>query len=172
MDENKANIVLIGMPGVGKSTVGVLVAKELSREFIDTDLYIQAAEGRRLQQIIDEEGMRAFCRKEELYVRSLDLRGHVVATGGSVVYSDRAMRKLAADGVIVHMHLPLTELEQRLSNLPTRGVVMAPGETLAELHGERTPLYRRWADATVDCTGLTHEEATAGIVRAVKNAEP
>ncbi len=167
MDDER-NIVLIGMPGVGKSTVGVLLAKALSREFIDTDLYIQAGARRRLQEIIDEEGIAEFCRQEELYVRSLDRRGAVLATGGSVVYSEAAMEHLSRTSVIVHLDLPLPLLRERLTDMGSRGVVMGPGQTLDHLYEERMPLYRRWADATVDCAGLTHEGVVDAVIAAVE----
>lgn len=162
------NIVLIGMPGVGKSTVGVLLAKALSRDFIDTDLVIQAREGRRLQDIIDAEGMAAFCQTEERHVVDLACRGAVIATGGSVVYSDLAMRHLKSNGVVVALHLDLAELRHRLRNLDSRGVVMAPNETLEALFEERAPLYRRFADITVDCGGMNHEEVVARMLEALR----
>jgi shikimate kinase len=158
------NIILIGMPGVGKSTVGVLLAKLTSREFIDTDVMIQAREGRRLQEILDREGKEAFCRIEEKHLLSLDCRHHVVATGGSVVYSDPAMQYLKRSGVVVYMTLPLPLLEQRLTNLDIRGVVREAHQTIPALFEEREPLYRKYADVTVDCTGLNHEQAAIAIV--------
>jgi len=161
------NIVLIGMPGVGKSTVGVLLAKLTSREFIDTDVVIQAREQRRLQDILDKEGKAAFCRIEEKHILALDCRSHVVATGGSVVYSDPAMQYLKRGGVTVYMTLPLPLLEQRLTNLDIRGVVREAHQSLAVLFEEREPLYRQYADVTVDCTGLNHEQTTLAIVEAL-----
>ncbi len=152
------NVVLIGMPGVGKSTVGVLLAKATSRPFLDTDVYIQAKERRRLQSIIDAEGIEAFCALEERYVLMLACRGSVIATGGSVVYGGAAMRHLKSSGVVVHLDLALPDLERRVLNLDTRGVVMAIGQTLQTLFEERQPLYQRYADVTVDCAGLNHEE--------------
>jgi len=161
------NLVLIGMPGVGKSTVGVLLAKALSRGFVDTDVLIQAREGRRLQHIIDTEGLDAFRAIEERHVLALACRAHVVATGGSVVYSDAAMGHLKAGGVAVYLELPLPLLEARVSDWVRRGVVMASTQTLAGLFEERKPLYERYADATVHCTGLNHEETVARIMEAV-----
>lgn len=158
-----ANIVLIGMPGVGKSTVGVLLAKATSRAFIDTDVVLQARAGRRLQAIIEAEGLDGFRAMEERAVLALDCRGHVVATGGSVVYSPRAMRHLKASGFTVHLHLPLPLLARRLTDLDARGVVIGSGQTLAELFAERLPLYRRWADTSIDCTGLSHEQVVEAI---------
>jgi shikimate kinase len=158
------NIVLIGMPGVGKSTVGILLAKVMARPFLDTDVYIQVQEGRRLQDIIDTDGIAKFCEVEERHVMSLDCRGHVIATGGSVVYSDRAMQHLRSSGAIVHLDASLALLERRLTSLGTRGVVMMPGQTLADLYRQRQPLYRRHAGATVQCDGLTHDEVVEKII--------
>jgi shikimate kinase len=163
-----ANIVLIGMPAVGKSTIGVLLAKAASRDFIDTDVYIQAREGRSLQEIIDREGLEEFCRIEERHIRSLACRGKVMATGGSVVYSAAAMKHLRSRGAVVHLTLDLRAIKKRLTNLDSRGVVMAPGKTLDLLYKERMPLYKQYADLTVNCRGKTHEEIAAEIMRAVK----
>jgi len=159
----ETNLILIGMPGAGKSTIGVLLAKATSRAFLDTDVAIQAAEGRSLQQIIERDGLAAFCRIEERHVLSLTCRSTVIATGGSVVYSPAAMRHLTAGGIFIHLDLALPSIERRLTNLATRGVVMGPGETLATLYHERQPLYQRYADITVDCEGKSHEEIVQEI---------
>jgi len=127
------NLVLIGMPGVGKSTVGVLLAKALSRSFIDTDVYIQAQEGRRLQEIIDTDGLDRFLEIEARHVLSLGCRAHVIATGGSIVYSAEAMTRLKASGIAIYMRLPLPQLIDRLTNLDSRGVVMVRGQTIESL---------------------------------------
>ncbi len=164
------NIVLIGMPGVGKSTIGVLVAKALSRDFTDTDLYIQSRECRRLQDILDGSGRDTFLALEERYILSLECRAHVLATGGSVVYSKPAMAHLADGGIIVHLDLPFDLLERRISNLPTRGVVMASGQSLRTLYDERQPLYRKYADIMVSCAGLTHDEAVLAIINMLRAA--
>ena len=163
-----ANIVLIGMPAVGKSTIGVLLAKAASRDFIDTDVFIQAREGRSLQEIIDREGLEEFCRIEARHILSLACRGKVMATGGSVVYSEPAMKHLGGCGVIVHLTLDLPAIKKRLTNLDSRGVVMAPGKTIDLLYEERMPLYRQYADFTVNCRQKTHEEIVAEIIRMVK----
>ena len=162
-----ANIVLIGMPGVGKSTVGVLLAKAASRSFLDTDIYIQAFENRGLQSILDAEGRDAFLRIEERHILSLDGRGQVIATGGSVVYSDAAMAHLKAGGVVVHLDLPCELIEERLRNLGSRGVVKERSQTVCALYVERQPFYRKHADVTVECTGLNHEQVVARIVAAL-----
>ena len=164
----EANIVLIGMPAVGKSTIGVLLAKATSRDFIDTDVYIQAREGRSLQEIINQEGLEEFCRIEARHVLSLSCRGKVMATGGSVVYSEAAMKYLGSCGVIVHLTLDLAAIKKRLTDLDARGVVMAPGKTLDLLYDERLPLYRQYADFTVNCRGKNHEGIVTEIIRALK----
>ncbi len=164
MDTRDKNIVLIGMPGVGKSTVGVLLAKALGRYFLDTDVLIQAIQGRSLQEIIDRDGLAAFCRIEEDYILCTDVANAVIATGGSVVYSEKAMRHLSDHGVIVHLDLPVEKIEQRIRNLPTRGVVMEKGQTIRSLYDQRQPLYRRYAQLTIDCTGKNHEQIVGEII--------
>jgi len=161
------NLVLIGMPGVGKSTVGVLLAKALSRSFVDTDVLIQAHEGRRLQEILDAQGTAVFRGLEERHILALACRAHVIATGGSVVYSEAAMRHLRTGGVAVYLALPLRVLEKRITNLDSRGVVMASTQSFAALYEERRPLYERYADLTIHCRGLNHEQAVARIMDAV-----
>jgi shikimate kinase len=161
------NVILIGMPAVGKSTVGVLLAKRLGFAFIDTDIIIQTREGRRLQNIIDDKGMGAFCHKEEQHILTLDTDAHVIATGGSVVYGAKAMAHLKALGIIVHMDLNPYKLQKRLSNLSSRGVVMTPGQDLSSLYRERNPLYLRYADLTIDCDSLSADQITSFIERSV-----
>lgn len=170
LKRSDSNIVLIGMPGVGKSTVGVLLAKALSRDFTDTDLYIQSCECRRLQDILDDRGRHTFLSLEERYVLTLDLHGHVVATGGSVIYSKPAMDHLSDGGVIVHLDLPFDVLERRINNLPNRGVVMASDQSLRTLYDERQPLYRRHADITIPCEGLGHDEVVVTIIDRLREA--
>ena len=164
MGSVRDNLVLVGMPGAGKSTVGVLLAKATWRGFVDTDVVIQAREGRRLQDILDSQGVEAFRQIEERHVLALAHRCCVVATGGSVVYSDRAMAHLKATGVAVHLHLPFDILERRLTNLDSRGVVILPGQSLRELFDKRQPLYERFADVTVECTGLGHDQVVAATM--------
>jgi shikimate kinase len=161
----KIDVVLIGMPGVGKSTAGVLLAKALSRDFLDTDVYIQAQEGRTLQEIIDQDGLESFRRIEERHVRSLKCRSTVIATGGSVVYYPAAMAHLRALGWVIHLDLDLPALQKRLINLPSRGVVMVPGQTLGQLFAERQPLYRKYADLTIGCAHSSHEDIVRKIAR-------
>ena len=153
MQANSGNIILIGMPGSGKSTCGVVAAKLLLKNFFDTDLLIQNREGQRLQQIIDEKGLDYFARAEEEAVLSLDIAGTVIATGGSAVYSDRAMQHLKAGGKCVYLKVAADEIERRLANFSDRGVVIADGMTLADLYAERKPLYEKYADITVSAEG-------------------
>lgn len=157
------NIVLIGPPGVGKSTVGVLLAKALSMPFADTDIIIQAAEGRRLQAILDSEGTDDFREIEEKHILALDLRNHVVATGGSVVYSAAAMAHLKSIGRIVFLNLPCETLLARIQDLDTRGVVLPSPQTFRDMYAERLPLYQQYADLILDCTGLSHQQVVNRI---------
>ena len=162
------NIVLIGMPGAGKSTVGVLLAKTLGYAFLDTDLVIQEREGRLLQDLVDQLGVEAFLDREAAAVCSVDCDRTVIATGGSVVCRDGAMEHLRKLGRIVYLRLPLEELERRLHNISTRGIAMAPGETLAHIYDYRAPLYRKYADLTVAVDRQTLEETVEQVLSALK----
>lgn len=162
------NIILIGMPWAGKSTVGVLLAKTLGYAFLDTDLVIQQREGALLQPLVDSLGVEAFLDVEADAICSVECRGTVIAPGGSAVCRERAMSHLRALGRIVYLHLPLEELERRLSNISTRGIAMAPGETLADLFACRAPLYRNYADLTVDVGRQSLEETVALVLRALR----
>ena len=164
---SRTNLVLIGMPGVGKSTAGVLLAKELSRDFLDTDVVIQSHEGRRLRDIIEHDGVDAFRKLEERYILGLKCRGMVIATGGSAVYSEPAMRHLREHGIVVHLSLPIEQIEQRVRNLEARGIVRAKGQSLRQLYEERQPLYCRYRHCEVDCTGRNHEDVVQAIIAAL-----
>lgn len=152
------NLVLIGMPAVGKSTLGVLLAKRIGFAFIDTDLLIQTGEGLSLRRIIHDLGTNGFCDLEAKYVQQLSTRHTVIATGGSVVYRPQAMSHLSEIGTIIFMEIQLASLKQRLSQLDQRGVVRTPGQTIEHLFQERHPLYRQYAEITVDCSNSTPEE--------------
>ncbi len=158
------NIVLIGMPGTGKSTVGVLLAKSLLMDFCDTDLIIQKKFSSPLCDIIAEAGTEGFIRAEENILSDLSFSNTVIATGGSAVYGEKAMKSLKSNGIAVYLDTPLEELEKRLLNIHTRGVAMKEGTTLSDLFEEREPLYRKYADITVDCSGLSAEECVERIV--------
>ena len=152
------NIILIGMPAVGKSTIGVLLAERIGFSYLDTDIYLQVNEGRKLHEIIATEGMDGFCDIEEKNILSLDCRSHVIATGGSVVYRDAAMKQLQSMGTLVHLDIPSDQLQKRIGNIEQRGVVHSGRQTLADLYAERHPLYRKYEDIFIDCSGK-HPEA-------------
>jgi len=158
------NLVLIGMPGAGKSTVGVVLAKMLGYSFLDSDLLIQQKEGRLLQQIIDEDGMERFIEIENEVNRSIVVSRTVIATGGSVVYGEEAMEHLRNIGKVIYIDLPETEIEKRVGNLATRGVALRKGHTLADLYLERVPLYQKYAHASLDTSSLSIEEAARAII--------
>lgn len=162
------SVILIGMPGSGKSTVGVLLAKELCRNFVDTDLLIQEHTGRALQDILDEDGIPAFLEIEANVVESYVPHGEVVATGGSVVYSESAMRHLSSHGVCVYLECSHDVLEERLLNLDSRGVVRGPGQSVADLLAEREPLYRRWASITMPNAHEHHGETVHELANALR----
>ena len=147
------NVILIGMPGSGKSTVGVVLAKKLGYRFIDSDLVIQEKCGKLLYQLIEERGEAGFLMLENEINASIPAEGAVIATGGSAVYGKEAMRHFREIGQIVYLKLPFEELEQRLGDLHERGVVLKKGYTLRDLYEERIPLYEKYADITIACEG-------------------
>ncbi|TDP60549.1 shikimate kinase [Aminicella lysinilytica] len=160
----KSNIILIGMPACGKSTVGVVLAKTVNKGFLDTDLLIQQREGRRLQEIIDAEGNDYFRRVERSVLMDFKGSGQVVATGGSAVYFDDAMEHFRRDGVVVYLKVSPENILDRMSNIRTRGISMDKGQTIEELYLERAPLYEKYADITVDADGCTVEQVIEKIV--------
>ena len=162
----RSNVVLIGMPGSGKSTCGVVAAKMMLKNFFDTDLLIQNIEDSLLQDIIDKKGNNYFKKAEEDAILSLDIQGTVIATGGSVIYSQRAMEHLKSLGKIIYLHLDYDHMCERISNLSTRGVLMNNGNTLLDMYNERLPLYKKWADATIDCNNNTVEQTARQITQA------
>lgn len=160
---NEKNIILIGMPGVGKSTVGVVLAKKLGYSFVDADLVIQSWEGKLLHEIIEERGVEGFWMLEEAVGESMDVRRTVIATGGSAVYGENAMAHYKQIGTVVYLSLPLEGIRERLGDLTERGVTLRDGQDLDGLYVERQPLYERYADVTVDCEGLSIREIVEQI---------
>ena len=159
------NIILIGMPGCGKSTVGVVLAKALGMDFIDSDLVIQKEMGAKLSQLIDQHGDAGFREIENRINAAMEAENSIIATGGSVVYGEEAMRHLKEIGTVVYLQLSYKQVEDRLGDLHARGVTILPGWTLRDLYNERVPLYEKWADVTVDCEQLRLREVVAYISR-------
>ncbi len=164
----KDNIILTGMPGVGKSTIGVILAKVLGFQFIDADLLIQKSEGKLLKDIIREKGADGFIEVENRVNSRIEAQRCVIATGGSVVYGKEAMEHLKSIGVVVYLKQNLWHLEKRLRNIKGRGVVLKPGQTLADLYQERTVLYEKYADIIVDEHGLNIEETLESVERELR----
>ncbi len=164
---NAQNVVLIGMPGAGKSTVGVLLAKSLGMAFEDTDLLIQQRDGRLLQTIIAEDGVQQFLEIEADVVSSLLARDTVIATGGSVIYSERAMRHLKENGLVIYIRIEFEELEKRITNMATRGIAIGSHQSLYSLYCERIPLYEKYADIIIDSSNLSVEETLKRILEAL-----
>ena len=161
------NIILIGMPGCGKSTVGVVLAKAMGYDFLDSDLLIQQREGRVLSRILEEEGPDAFNRIEEDVNASIQAERTVIATGGSVVYGPRAMEHLREIGTVIYLKLPLAEVAERLGDLTERGVSLHEGQTLEDLYRERIPLYEKYAHLTIDASGAGIRHVATAIRQAV-----
>lgn len=164
-------IILIGMPGAGKSTAGVILAKALGMTFVDTDIILQETSGRLLQDIIDTEGTGAFLKIEENMILSLHCRNAVLATGGSVVLSERAMEHLGSGGVIVYLKISFEEMEKRLRNITTRGIVLAAGQGLRAMYDQRTPLYEKYAGVTIDCSHADFETVVGNVMDALKRVQ-
>ena len=162
------NVVLIGMPGCGKSTLGVLLAKALMMDFVDTDLLLQKQGGKPLQHMVDELGTAGFSKLEEECICRLNLQNAVIATGGSVAMEEKAMAHLKENGVIVFVRLSYDTIEQRLKNISTRGIAMEKGQTLHDLYDYRQPFYHQWADVIADADGQDVEQTVAQLVEKLK----
>jgi len=170
MKDTVTNLVLIGMPGAGKSTVGVILAKQTMRAFVDTDVLIQTSQGRTLQDIVDAEGYLALRKIEEDVLTGLDLHDHVIATGGSAVYSDAAMMHLQSNGIVIYLDVDLSTVESRIKDFGTRGLAKRPDQDLADLFRERCALYRKYAEITICSAEMTQEEVGAAILRELGRA--
>ena len=160
----KDNIILIGMPGVGKSTVGVILAKVLGYQFLDADLVIQQQEGKLLREIIEEVGTEGFIEVENRVNASIEAKKTIIATGGSVVYGKEAMEHLSNIGIVVYLKVPFKTLEKRLADIKGRGVVLKEGQDLLGLLEERTPLYEKYADIMIDEDDLTVEQTVDKLI--------
>lgn len=161
------NLILIGMPASGKSTVGVVLAKTLGKKFLDLDLLIQEREGDLLQNLIDKQGMVRFLEMEEQAILSIDESNAVIATGGSVIYSQSGMEYLSKIGKIIYLELSFQSIESRLHNIHTRGIAMGQGETLKDLYEKRVPLYEKYADFIINGEDLNVEEVIERIIESI-----
>ncbi len=155
---SKSNIVLIGMPGVGKSTIGVILAKELGYRFLDADLLIQQQEGKLLREIIAEQGTEGFIEVENRVNAGIRAERTIIATGGSVVYGEEAMRHLKEIGTVIYLEVSFDTIQERLADIKGRGVVLKDGQTLYDLYEERVPLYEHYADVTISEENLNIEQ--------------
>lgn len=162
-ENRRSNVVLIGMPGAGKSTVGVVLAKKLGYVFLDSDLVIQSRQGKLLHELIEEHGIEGFWQIEEQVNASLEVERTVVATGGSAIYGSRAMEHLRGIGTVVYLKLSYEAIDQRLGDLNERGVTLKEGQNLRSLYEERVPLYEKYADITVDCEEMQIREVVEAI---------
>lgn len=161
------NIVLIGMPGCGKSTVGVLLAKSILADFVDTDLIIQNKYKKSLCEIINDEGLEVFKEKENKVLAELRAENSVIATGGSAVYCPEGMENLKKDGKIVYLRLSPEEIKSRIKNITTRGIAMKEGTTIEQLYEERASLYEKYADITISCEKTTPEDCVNKIIESL-----
>ena len=159
------NLVLIGMPGVGKSTAGILTAKALGLSFVDTDVVLQQRTGRLLTQLIDEHGIDGFLNIESKIIASLSLDHSVIATGGSAVLRPEAVENIAGGGLTIYLSASLREIHRRITDIAERGIAMPPHADLAAVHAEREPRYRQTADQIIDCTRLSLEQTVQEISR-------
>ena len=164
----KNNIVLIGMPGAGKSTVGVVLAKVVGHKFVDSDLVIQETYGKLLHELITEHGLNGFLEIENKINAQLEMEKAIIATGGSVIYGNEAMEHLREIGLVVYLKLSLESIADRLGDLQQRGVALKEGFGLKELYEERIPLYEKYADIVIDCEEKPIREITEEIAEAYK----
>jgi shikimate kinase len=167
----KMNIVLIGMSGAGKSTLGVLLAKALGMDYVDTDIVIERHEGRLLQDIIDNYGIEKFMEVEEKIVSELQLKNCIISTGGSVIYSAIAMNALKQGGQVIYLHVPYEEISRRLINITTRGIVIKKGNSLKDVYEERVPLYIKYSDKTLDCSNKDIEHCVSEIIEKIEESQ-
>lgn len=160
----KNNLILVGMPACGKSTVGVILAKTVNKDFVDTDLLIQKREGKTLQEIINSRGNEAFGEIEEQVLMDFDGENCVVSTGGSAIYYPDVMEKFRREGRVIYIKVSLDTVLERLHNIKTRGVTLGEGQTLEDLYKERTPLYEKRSEITIEADGMSVEDVVTAIV--------
>lgn len=164
MNQFSTSLILIGMPSAGKSTMGILLAKALAKDFVDTDVLIQLQQGKTLQDIVDTQGYLKLRDIEEQALLNTHYPNHIIATGGSAVYSEKAMQHLRHFGQIVFLDVALEDLAARLKNFESRGLARKPNQSLAELYDERRALYQKYANITISCSGKNHEEILTQII--------
>jgi shikimate kinase len=164
--KTKRNITLIGMPAVGKSTVGNLLARKIGFDFLDSDDLIQSREQKTLSRIIEQKGLERFLEIEENHIIGIECSNHVIATGGSVVYSQKAMEHLCKTSTIIYLSIDLDTLLTRLCDITSRGVAISPEKSIEDLYKERTPLYDTYYDIKIDCSSTTAEQV---VEKAVQN---
>lgn len=162
------NIILIGMPGAGKSTVGVILAKHLGFAFSDTDLLIQTHEGKTLQEILNSCGVEYFLDRERDHILNTSFEHCIIATGGSVIYRTQTMNHLKQNAVTLHLHISYDAMQQRIDNEEIRGIARKPTQTLLDLYHERIPLYEKFADITIDVSHITPKESLNEILKQIE----
>ena len=163
----KKNIVLIGMPGAGKSTVGVLLAKSLGMDFCDTDILIQKQTGTTLQETINSKGLDEFLKIENSVLAGIKLENTVIATGGSAVYGRQAMENLCKNSIVIYLKMPVETIKARLHNITTRGIALKKGDTIESLFAERNPLYLKYSEITVESGNLDIESTVTKIIESL-----
>lgn len=167
--KEKENIILTGMPTSGKSTVGVILAKILGKDFIDSDILIQKREGAALSEIIENKGIDGFLECEEQALLAINVSNTVIATGGSAIYSEAGMKHLSEEAVVIYLKIGQEDLKKRLKSIKERGVVMRPGESLEDMFATRSELYERYADITVEEEGASVEDTVNAVAGALRN---
>ncbi len=162
------NIVLIGMPSAGKSTVGIILAKTLGMSFVDTDIVIQENSNMLLQEIIDTQGIKSFLSIEESSILSIRCKKSIIATGGSVIYSSKAMEYLKQEGIVIYFKIDFAEMSRRLDNISTRGIALDKNQSIFDMYNQRVPIYEKYADITVDCSQKDVEEIINSVIDEIK----
>lgn len=169
MNSYHQSLILIGMPGAGKSTLGVLLAKHLAKDFVDTDLLIQLEHRKTLQDILHARGFMALREEEEKILLDIHYPNHVIATGGSAVYSAAAMQHLKQFGPVIFLDVAMETLEQRINDMNARGIARAPQQTFADVYAERRPLYLQHANLVINCDGKNQDELVEDVICQLAN---